>query len=270
MMSQYVLRGGLEGKKRLEILARAFAESTARVLNDAGLKPGMTCLDLGCGGGDVTLELARMVGPQGKVIGVDADRVKLDLASQDAHRRGLENVEFRAGEIDEWNEHSAYDLIYCRFVLTHVSNPARVLERILHAVRPGGAVVVEDIEFQGHFCYPSCRAFDEYMRLYRTVVSLRRGDAEIGPKLYSMLLNAGLQSPTIRLVQPIYFSGDCKLVPLLTLISMRDAVLAEQLATPEEYDPLIAELAAFTEDSRTTISYPRVFQVWGRRDRGIL
>lgn len=266
MMSQYVLRGGVEGKKRLEILARAFAESTARVLNDAGLERGMTCLDLGCGGGDVTLELARVVGPEGRVVGLDADHVKLNLANQDARSRGLENVDFRAIDIDEWNEDSVYDLVYCRFVLTHVSDPAELVRRILRAVRPGGVVVVEDIEFQGHFCYPACGAFDEYMRLYRAVVTRRQGDAEIGPKLYSMLLNAGLQSPTIRLVQPIYFSGDCKLVPLLTLMSMRDAVLAEALATPEEYDPLIGELAAFTDDTRTTISYPRVFQVWGRRD----
>lgn len=265
-MSQYVLRGGVEGKKRLEILARAFAESTARVLKDAGLERGMTCLDLGCGGGDVTLELARAVSPDGKVVGIDADRVKLDLASEDASQSGLRNIEFRAAEIADWNEDSIYDLIYCRFVLTHVTDPEKIVRRILHAVRPGGAVVVEDIDFQGHFCYPACHAFDEYLRLYRAVVSHRQGDADIGPKLYPMLLNAGLQSPKIRLVQPLYFSGDCKLVPLLTLINMRDAVLAEALATPAEYDPLIDELAAFTEDTRTTISYPRVFQVWGRRN----
>lgn len=264
-MGQYVLRGGAEGKKRLEILACAFASSTMRLLDSVGLNAGMTCLDLGCGGGDVTLELARMVGPEGRVVGIDADQVTLDLAGQDAVRRGLGNVEFRPANIAEWSEDSVYDLIYCRFVLTHMSDPASVVGRMLRAVRPGGTLVVEDIDFQGHFCYPGCHAFDEYLRLYRAVVTRRSGDAEIGPKLYPLLLDAGVQSPILGLAQPVYFSGDCKLVPLLTLVSIRDAVLDERLATPEEYDPLIDELAAFTEDPRTTIGYPRVFQVWGQR-----
>ncbi len=54
-MARYIIRGGVEGKKRLEVLARVMWPTTARVLQEAGLAPGMTCLDLGCGGGDVTL-----------------------------------------------------------------------------------------------------------------------------------------------------------------------------------------------------------------------
>ena len=54
-MARYIIRGGVEGKRRLEVLARVMWPTTARALQEAGLSPGMTCLSLGCGGGDVTL-----------------------------------------------------------------------------------------------------------------------------------------------------------------------------------------------------------------------
>ena len=263
-MSRYVLRGGSEGKKRLAIMARAFAGTTTRLLTDAGLRPGMTCLDLGCGGGDVTLELARAVGPEGRVVGIDADPVTIELARQDAARLGLDNIEFRSLDIKDWRDESRYDLIYCRFVLTHLDDPAIVVRRMRSAVRPGGIVVLEDIDIHGHFCYPACHAFDEYVRLYISVVTRRGADPFIGPKLHSLLLDAGWQSPSLSLVQPAFFSGDCKQVPLLSLMYIRESVLAEELATPSEFDRLVDALASYTEDPRSTIGYPRVFQAWGR------
>jgi ubiquinone/menaquinone biosynthesis C-methylase UbiE len=59
----------------------------------------MRCLDLGCGGGAVTLELARMVGPNGHVTGIDADDVVLDLGRADAAQQGLANVEFQVADV---------------------------------------------------------------------------------------------------------------------------------------------------------------------------
>lgn len=90
----YIIRGGLEDRERLELLARVLWPTTSRLLAEAGLTPGMTCLDLGCGGGDVTRQLAISVGPQGQVIGVDMDEKKLDLARQTAARLGLAMFSF--------------------------------------------------------------------------------------------------------------------------------------------------------------------------------
>lgn len=265
-MSQYVLRGGSDGKKRLAILARAFANTTARLLKEAGLGPGMTCLDLGCGGGDVTLELARAVGPEGRVVGIDADPVTIELDRQDAARLGLDNVEFRPLDIKDWRDDARYDLIYCRFVLTHLSDPASIVRRMRSAVRPGGVVVLEDIDIQGHFCYPVCHAFDEYVRLYIEVVRRRGADPFIGLKLHSLLLDTGWQAPSLSLVQPAYFSGECKQIPLLSLMYIRESVLVEGLAAPAEFDQIVNELATYTDDPRSTIGYPRVFQTWARQE----
>ena len=140
------------------MLARVLWPTTSRLLTEAGLAPGMACLDLGCGGGDVTLELAKSVGPQGHVTGVDMDETKLDLARQAATRSGWANVQFRKLMVQDWVEESQYDCIYARFVLTHLVDPLRALRQMLRAVRAGMAVV-EDIDFAGYFCHPPCAGF---------------------------------------------------------------------------------------------------------------
>ena len=77
-MTGYVIRGGAAGRARLGVIARTLRSSTLALLKRAGLVKGMMCLDLGCGGGDVTLEMARLAGPHGRALGIDVDEVKLD------------------------------------------------------------------------------------------------------------------------------------------------------------------------------------------------
>jgi 2-polyprenyl-3-methyl-5-hydroxy-6-metoxy-1,4-benzoquinol methylase len=81
-MTSYVIRGGKEGKDRLRIISQALWPSTSNLLNSAGVQTGMACLDVGCGGGDVTLEMARLVGLSGTATGIDIDSVKMQLAQQ--------------------------------------------------------------------------------------------------------------------------------------------------------------------------------------------
>ena len=120
----------------------------------------MSCLDVGCGGGDVTFELARRVQPGGRVTGIDIDVVQLDLARQAALAQGMSNVELRAMNVYEWAEPDTYDLVYCRNFLQHLSRPVDVLRCMWSAVRYGGAVVVEDADFEGSFCDPPNDGFD--------------------------------------------------------------------------------------------------------------
>ena len=73
-MEPYVIRGGKEGYERLLLLARERWPTTAALFERAGVSPGMRCIDLGCGSGSVTLEIARLIAPGGYVTGVDMER----------------------------------------------------------------------------------------------------------------------------------------------------------------------------------------------------
>jgi ubiquinone/menaquinone biosynthesis C-methylase UbiE len=91
--TDYIIRGGIEGRERLRILSRVMQPASHDFLKRAGIQPGMACLEIGCGGGDLAFDMARMVGPAGRVIATDIDRTKLDLARQEAAAQQL--ISFR-------------------------------------------------------------------------------------------------------------------------------------------------------------------------------
>jgi 2-polyprenyl-3-methyl-5-hydroxy-6-metoxy-1,4-benzoquinol methylase len=117
--ASYVIRGGEEGRARLRIISHALWPTTLNLLNSAGIKRGMACLDVGCGGGDVTFEMARLVGSSGMATGIDMDSTKIQLAQQEAEHEAITNIKFLGLDIDHLDYEAEYDLVYARFVLTH-------------------------------------------------------------------------------------------------------------------------------------------------------
>ena len=107
------MRGGRAGAERLRLLNRVKWSTTEPLLRAAGLRAGMSCLDVGCGSGDVTLKMAAFVGTEGNAVGVDRDQSILRLARQEAEKQGLP-VTFRRLDTEELAEESVYDLLYAR------------------------------------------------------------------------------------------------------------------------------------------------------------
>lgn len=264
-MGGYALRGGREGYQRLQVLSRVRRADTVDLLARAGLRPGMRCLDLGCGGGALTFELAALAGPDGSAVGIDRDETSLGLAREAAEERGVANVEFRAADVIDWDEPDAYDFVYCRFLLQHLSQPSSVLLRMWRAVRPGGAIAVEDTDYDGLFCEPGNDGLDFHRRMYPSVVERNGGDALIGRKLFGHFLDAGIPEPGLRLVQSADATGEAKTMALLTLRVTAESIVSAGLASSGEVAAAIEDLAAFTADPETIIGGPRIFQVWARR-----
>ncbi len=261
----YVLRGGRAGAERLRLLNRIKWPTTQPLLRAAGLRAGMSCLDVGCGSGDVTLKMAALVGTEGNVVGVDRDQSILQLASQEAERQGL-SVNFRRLDTEELAQESAYDLVFARYLLSHLPRPQRAVELMVRAVRPGGRLVLEDVFFPGHICYPANAAFDRYLELYQAVASAKEGgDAAIGVRLLGMALEAGLVEVRVGLVVPTFRDGEGKRVARVTMEHLREAVVGAGLASGREVDNLVVELGRLAADDRTLMSIAPTFQVWGRR-----
>ncbi|HEX2219396.1 MAG TPA: methyltransferase domain-containing protein [Gemmatimonadales bacterium] len=266
MTTAYAIRGGEEGARRLDLLAQVMAPTTEAFLGSAGIAAGMVCLDIGCGAGHVSRRLAALVGPAGKVVGLDLDPVKLATARAEAERAGLENIEHRVADATAWSEPGRFDVVYGRFIVSHLAGRQGFIAQLRDALRPSGTLVLEDIDFSGAFCYPANAAYSRYCELYVQVIARRGGDANVGAKLYQLCLDAGLEDVHVGMVQPMH----CRCTPekslsLSTMINIADAVLAEGLAGEEEVRETIAELRAFTEDPRSTIACPRIFQVRGRK-----
>jgi 2-polyprenyl-3-methyl-5-hydroxy-6-metoxy-1,4-benzoquinol methylase len=261
----YVLRGGRAGAERLRLLNRVKWPTTEPLLAAAGLRAGMSCLDVGCGGGDVTLKMAALVGTEGNVVGVDRDGSILELARQEADERGL-TVTFRRLEAEELAEESAYDLVFTRYLLSHLPRPQRAVEAMVRAARPGGRLVLEDVYFPGHVCYPPNAAFDRFVELYQAVARAKEGgDAAIGVRLLGMALEAGLVDVRVGLVVPTFREGEGKWVTQVTMEHIRGAVVDAGLASEPEVDDVVGELGRLADDDRTLMSIAPTFQVWGRK-----
>src|SRR5918997_733042 len=253
----YVLRSGRAGAERLRLLNRVKWPTTEPLLKAAGLRAGMSCLDMGCGGGDVALKMAALVGAEGHVVGVDRDQSILQLARQEADKQGLP-VSFRRLE--------AEDLVFAPYLLSHLPRPQRAVEAMVRAARPGGHLVLEDVFFPGHICYTSNAAFDRFVELYQAVAREKEGgDAAIGVRLLGMALEAGLVDVHVGLVVPTFREGEGKWVTRVTMEHIRGAVVGARLASDSEVDKVVSELGRLAADDRTLMSIAPTFQVWGRK-----
>ena len=153
--------------------------------------------------------------------------------------------------------------MYARFLLSHLADPASLLTTLRRHLRPGGVIVVEDIDFRGHLAEPDCPALARFVALYTRSVRSGGADPNIGPRLPGLLRDAGLADVGMALSHPVALEGGLKLLTCITLESIADAVLADGLATLDELQATIDELAAFARDTHTVLAGPRVFQAWG-------
>ena len=254
-----------EGKARLRVISDALWPTSCSLLEGAGIRSGMACLDVGCGGGHVTLAMARLVGSSGMVTGVDLDRVKLGLAQQDAEREKIAHVNFRPLDVNDLDYGGGYDLVYARFLLTHLKDPLSTLQRMVNAAKPGGAIVVEDLDHATAFSYPECPAIAQSNLLYGRLARLSEGDPEIGPKLPALFHQAGLRDLQFSHIQPAFLQGEAKKIHEITLENVAPALVEAALASEAEIDSLYSDLSDFSQDSETIVSFPRIFQVWARR-----
>lgn len=263
-MSKYVLQRGKAGAERLRLLARVTWPSTRDLLTRVGLRRGLRCLDVGCGTGEVTRELARWVGPSGQAVGLEIDEgflARAEKASAGLRPRPV----YRQGNVYDLADETGYDLVYARFLLSHLPEPGLALDQMVRAAAPGGVVVVEDVDFAGHFCYPPCRAFARYVELYLQAVRLMGGAGNLGPRLPGLFLDARLRNVDLHVVLPTFATGEGKRMAQVTLEHIGAALSTVGLATAEEVKALADEIAAHARDRRSVQSLPRIFQVWGQK-----
>lgn len=116
----------------------------ATALERLGLGEGWRCVDVGAGGGDVTVALARLVGRDGRVYAVDSDPRARDATAEAAAAAGTAQVLAITQAAEDLTLPEPVDLAFCRFLLLHVVDPVRALTRMAGAVRPGGWVVAQE------------------------------------------------------------------------------------------------------------------------------
>jgi 2-polyprenyl-3-methyl-5-hydroxy-6-metoxy-1,4-benzoquinol methylase len=160
------------------------------------LAPGMRLLDVGCGPGTITVDLARLVAP-GEVIGIDAVEAPLMEARAAATAAALDNVSFRVADgmalpFDD----DAFDVVHAHQVLQHVPDPVGMLREMRRVTRPGGIVAARDSDYAAFTWYPAVAALDEWLALYERVARASGGEPDAGRSLLAWAHAAGLAEVT--------------------------------------------------------------------------
>lgn len=239
----YVLGSGEPALARLGHLSRVYAEVTARWLDSAGLAPGMSVVDLGCGAGDVTEAVAARVGPTGRVVGIDNAAPPLESARRRAAAAGLAHVTYELGDMAEWRPPDPVDAVVGRLVLTHAADPVTLVTGWRDVVRPGGVVAFQDVVLTTRAAQPPLPLLTSYNHwLIETFTRLGR-PVDMGLRLTAVFLAAGLPGPVLTAGAPAERGGDAVgwSIAAGDVASLLPHMLHTGVATEDEIGPATFE-----------------------------
>jgi ubiquinone/menaquinone biosynthesis C-methylase UbiE len=166
------------------------AENSAAYLLDH-LEPGMRLLDVGCGPGTITVDLARRLDP-GEVIGIDTAAEVVAAAADDARAAGVRNVSYVVGDVYALDlPDAAFDVVHAHQVLQHLTDPVAALVEMRRVLRPGGLLAVRDSDYGAFTWYPLDTCLDRWLALYHQVTARNRAEADAGRFLRAWVRAAG-------------------------------------------------------------------------------
>jgi ubiquinone/menaquinone biosynthesis C-methylase UbiE len=182
-----------------------YAPFTRRLFERAGLGPGMMVLDVGTGAGDIALIAAEMVGASGSVVGVDRNPEVLETARARALTAGLSNATFVEGDAGALDLDGGFDAAVGRLVLMHQPDPAKTLRSVAAEVRSGGIVAFQEYNVtpRSMVAFPPTPLWEEALGWIATALERAGVNTEMGFKLRSAFVEAGLPEPRMELNAPV-------------------------------------------------------------------
>ncbi|RFU25117.1 hypothetical protein B7463_g11218, partial [Scytalidium lignicola] len=188
--------------------ARRTAQNSAAFLLPY-IKPNHTILDVGCGPGSITADLAALV-PQGKVIGGDAVSSVVEQATALAESRGLKNISFQTIDANELPfPDNSFDIVFCHQVLQHVKDPVGILKEMRRVAKPGGIVAARDADYKAFVWYPEPLALEKWATLYQKITRANGAEPNAGRHLHIWARQAGFKPEEVKFSWSHWFyTGD--------------------------------------------------------------
>jgi len=254
--------------ERLIRQAERIGPITERLFRTAGIAPGQQVLDLGAGMGDVAMLVAKLVGPSGKVLGIDRDASSIRRAETRVAAAGLRNVTFKQTDVNQIAGDERFDAAVGRFVLMFLPDPISVLRCVLRLVRPDGVVA-----FQEPSWIPML-ALGGRLPLWSKVLSaihetfLRSGvNTEMGLDLYAAFQNAGLPAPAMHMEILLGGDADYMQMPIDLLRSLHPLTQQHNVSLEAlgNLETLPQRIHAEAARSRTAVNVIPIVSAWARK-----
>ncbi|KAF9363555.1 hypothetical protein BGX34_003846 [Mortierella sp. NVP85] len=170
------------------------------VLNSAGylrphIEPEMSILDVGCGPGSISVDMARLV-PKGRVVGIDYSSDLISEARALAIQQGVTNVEFQVGDIHTLDfPDNTFDIVHAHQVLQHVADPIQGLREMKRVTKPGGIVAVRESTEISY--YPELPGLGATWSLFATMARLKGTNPRAGNRIHVWAREVGFERSNI-------------------------------------------------------------------------
>jgi 2-polyprenyl-3-methyl-5-hydroxy-6-metoxy-1,4-benzoquinol methylase len=226
------------------------------------LRPGLSLLDVGCGPGTLTVDLARRVAP-GPVVGVDTAPEVVDAARAHAAEAGAAEVVFVAGDFRTVAlPRRRFDVVHAHQVLQHVSDPVGALTAMAGLTAPGGVVAARDSDYPAMTWTPASPALDRWRAVYLAVTARNGANADAGRRLGAWAAAAGLKhivatTSTWRFERPADVAWWADLWAERTASStLAEQAVAHGLARPAELEDIARGWRAWARQPGATFVVP--------------
>lgn len=247
--------------RRLAMQAEFWAADAAALFDSAGIRPGSRVADIGCGTPHVALELARRVGPQGRVFALDSDARLIEAMSAQARPSWLQPVQGDAYALP-WPD-GALDAVHARFVAAPCGRVDALLAEMRRVLRPGGVLLLQEPDGEG-WQIPGGAAGMRLRELIRSGFARRGGDFDAGrslrPRLRGVLADVG-ERRVQHTLAPAHPYGR---LPLAFCDALENTWRLDGADGAAERHDLRAQVAAALDDAQAESTTFTLVQVWGR------
>jgi SAM-dependent methyltransferase len=214
------------------------------------LRPGLALLDVGCGPGTITIDLAQRLAP-GPVVGIDASADVIAEARAAATEAGTD-ARFDTGDVYALaHEDASFDVVHAHQVLQHVSDPVAALREMRRVCRPQGVVAARDSIYRAFTWYPAAPGLQRWLEVYCGVAEANGGEPDAGSHLRAWCLEAGFSSVTASATAWCFASDDDRAwwgglwADRITTTALADRAVELGLADRPELDELGAAWRAW-------------------------
>jgi ubiquinone/menaquinone biosynthesis C-methylase UbiE len=246
--SFYALGHSEQELQRLSRQGQALGPFTRQLFEEAGISRGMRVLDVGCGSGDVAFLAADLVGPSGKVVGVDRERRAVDWANARATSQGTTNVSFVEGDPAEMEFDQKFDAIVGRLVLMYYRDPVGALRKLTRHVRPEGLIVFQEMDMTNARSLPVAPVFERCVTWIKQTLKATGARTQLGLELYPVFVEAALPGPSMRIDAWIGGGPQCPVYEILADVVQSLLPVMEKLNIASAMEVEISTLAQRMRD----------------------
>ena len=264
---KYALPTGSSDAARLDVIHEVYGPISRRGLEAAGVAEARRAADIGCGTGTVSRWLAERMGAGSRVDAIDISEDQLAVARQVSPAAGAGAIHHSVASAYEPSlPEASYDLAFIRLVLCHLKEPGRAIGAIAKLLRPGGRLVIIDMDMYSFLAMPPDAHHARWLERARDHQVNIGVDYAVGRRLHELMSESGLTTAFLAADQPIYNDGAGKQLWANTWRTALPNIVKAGSVDPNEGEELIAGLTAHTQRPDVWIAVPKMFAAVGRRD----